>query len=541
MKQAKEDGAVVVATSRLVGYEDAPVDCTMDEMDKMAAGDLANGEFEPGAALAAIAEGKSRRRMWKRDPATIWAELRYLMPFDNKRIAAFISNWYLQRSGSEQEAAQKAGDLQAALKKSDSMQELARTPNLLSLMAIVHRERAHLPEGKALLYKEISNAYINTIDQQRKININDAFLPYGWEAREAWLAYVGFKMQCERYAAQYSENQEAGVLVDEAKVLAWLGEAMQASGVPAPERNAAEFLSWLARRSGLLLPRGEGVYAFVHLSFQEYFCACYLLRRVTSRAFIRDTLPADAPVTKALLARWGDENLWRESLVYLLELMSSAGDSEAVEEMLEILFGGIEQKNDFDLNQAGLAALILQDRHIYTTTEWKQCLAWGCSRLAIAFESIFKAMVQTACAAIIDANATSANEWVLPNFAAVTKPDAIFAMQVNDAVLPKRAELARFQYVRSLRLNNPKLQDISALAGLKSLQWLDLGWTQVQDISALAGLSKLRWLDLQGTQVQDISALAGLGNLRSLLLLKTQKINTTALQAALPKLEIFVH
>lgn len=75
-------------------------------------------------------------------------------------------------------------------------------------MAIVHRERAHLPDGKALLYDETANAYINTIDSQRKIEPGDALAPFGWRKRKVWLARVGFEMQQRRSAeAQKREKR----------------------------------------------------------------------------------------------------------------------------------------------------------------------------------------------------------------------------------------------------------------------------------------------------------------------------------------------
>lgn len=36
--------------------------------------------------------------------APAWAQIRYLLPFDQTRIEAFVANWYRQRCGSDTEA-----------------------------------------------------------------------------------------------------------------------------------------------------------------------------------------------------------------------------------------------------------------------------------------------------------------------------------------------------------------------------------------------------------------------------------------------------
>ncbi len=276
VRQAAEQQACVLATSRMVGYEDGPV----DREETALPGDLDSrkGWLDKLERIADNIHETDIETMGKK-PA--WAKRRYLMPFDPDRIAAFVENWYRQRCGTEHEAREKTADLLAALNRSEVTQRLARTPNLLALMAIVHRERAHLPDGKALLYDEIANAYINTIDSQRKIEPGDALAPFGWKERKAWLARVGFEMQQRRSAEAEEANRDDGVLASEADVLAWLTDAMRASGVAQPKRTASAYLGWVARRSGLLLPRGEGCHAFVHMSFQEYFSTCTIRKKIS--------------------------------------------------------------------------------------------------------------------------------------------------------------------------------------------------------------------------------------------------------------------
>jgi len=595
VRQARLQNACVLATSRIVGYEDGPVDRsvsnpsnTLESMeaylleypkllgsnpDKEITSDLRAEGYEVGQVVRSSPHPSNKFESMKAYVELIklsggdwgkggglegkyftpdqfeldlsqtpirWAQLRYLMPFDQNRITAFAENWYRQRCGTEHEARQKAGDLLSSLAQSEATQQLARTPNLLSLMAIVHRERSHLPDGKALLYDEIANAYINTIDKQRKIVPGDALAPYGWKERRAWLAYVGFQMQLLRSDQQNAnEKTKDGVLASEADVLDWLAHAMQVSGVDQPEQAAQVFLGWVARRSGLLLPRGEGRYAFVHLSFQEYFCACYLSSRIVRPAFIRDKLSEGDAVSKPNLAAWTELTVWRETLVYLFELLSAERDADWVDDLAEILF-----KTDLDSTQlfsaqAALAGRVLADRHIRLGEEWKDLLADRCIQQAEHdwnmrnYESamtVLPALLDAGYAALVATPSSTSDEALNPvlSVRSLTSIEDIktgfrlricFVMNIN---LTDISPLAGFYRLQTLILTDTQVADISAVVGLNHLQRLDLSGTQVTDISPLAGLNNLQRLDISSTHVADISPLAGLSNLRRLYLSGTQ-------------------
>jgi internalin A len=188
-------------------------------------------------------------------------------------------------------------------------------PNLLTIMALIHRNRATLPNGKALLYEDIAQAYLKTIDEFRQITEYTDSL----QDMKRWLGEVGFKMQ-QRRASQATEQD---ILIDGDTLHGWLGAAMAGTGTSSAAIEVRRFLDIIKRRSGLMIERGERQFAFTHLSFQEYFAAVYLADWVTSAEWLMgEEVP---PGTAAAdLQRYAGDPTWQETVVFLFELLAGA-------------------------------------------------------------------------------------------------------------------------------------------------------------------------------------------------------------------------
>ena len=241
-------------------------------------------------------------------------------------------NWYVQREAAATRAEASANHLVRAVHADGSILRLARVPNLLTMMALIHRIEATLPHGRALLYERIAEAYLESIDKFRGIDASPHDLP----RKKGWLARVGIEMQRRRMSE--GRTKGASILMDANTVKGWLREEMVRTDTFLDTPSAEEFLKIIGRRSGLFLPRGEGRYAFVHLSFQEYFAAFALKREVTRLRWAKGNA-SRLGFDRATLADWAGQSVWRETFAFLFELLASEEDDDWHADLLECVFG----------------------------------------------------------------------------------------------------------------------------------------------------------------------------------------------------------
>jgi internalin A len=464
----------VLLTTRIIGYEQAPF-----------------------VLKVAMPQGI----IYTPEQSLIWADRRYVAPFTNEQIEQFAQNWYTRREAAEELRKAGAGEFIAAVHGSEATLRLARVPNLLTLMALIHRVQRKLPHGRALLFEKIAEAYLESIDSFRGIQEVD----YPLTQKKRWLAYVGFQMQRRRgelAAAKERKPEEAvpEVLVSQQDVAAWILEAMAGSARGADPLAAERFLDYIGRRSGLLLPRGEGLFAFTHLSFQEYFAAVHIADQVISPRWLSGKVASG--VGPENLSRYANEATWRESLLLLFELL--ADRPEWLEVVIEPLFGEGYEKvvsgGQGQENRAMLLAAISVDPYSGLTREertsaWRACWVWEILYQQEEIPGPIVARILTS-----------------------TDPSEIPAVwSVFEEVL-RDLQPTRLNLEDCLGLG---VATLHAIGGVSNLQYLDLSGTAVEDLSPLSGLTNLRTLFVIKTSVSDIAPLAGLANLRALALRST--------------------
>ncbi len=482
-------------TSRIVGYEDVPFD-RESESDEEALTD-ASGEplmgRDPSGWGEAITAGRSGK-----------AALRYMAPFEDRQVERFVLNWFHLRESTRQWAPQGVRNLLDAIYRDKTTTRLARNPNLLTLMALVHRVRAYLPNGRAMLYHDITEAYLESIDRFRGLPTGEQSLT----EKRRWLARVGFEMQRRREAETEGQSDEpsAGgeILVDADEVQAWILEAMEASGRGRDVQAADDFLAHVARRSGLLLPRaptpdGRSRYAFMHLSFQEYFAACYLEEQILSPPWLRKGR-AGPGTSREELRRYANREAWQETLVFLFEALAHRPGWPT--ELADTLFGDDLEDIDPNDENVGPAAVLLArlavDPHSGFSSDMRRNAVRACCEWELEHQNVSKRVYFVM--PVVFPTLFSAEREQIPS---------IWEVLVDRAASRGVTKLALFGPIR----------DITPLSALTGLERLIISSSSVIDLRPLSALENLKVLVLLKTVVTDLEPLAALQNLEILKIL----------------------
>jgi len=239
------------------------------------------------------------------------AEVREFSPAE---VRQFVRDWTrvveAALTQSEDEAVMRLADQQAhaliaAIESNQRVAELAVNPLLLTVVALVHRYRAKLPERRSELYEEAVEVLLGHWDEAKGLATEVALQGVTLDAgdRRSLLEPVAFWMH-ERQSREIELGDLRGQLLPAFKSLtatkAAAGKAVDA------------FIKLINERSGLLVERGVGVYGFAHLTFQEYLAA----RAVAARGDVVDY------VLKQLNDPW-----WREVILLAAGYLSTQGKS----------------------------------------------------------------------------------------------------------------------------------------------------------------------------------------------------------------------
>ncbi|MBN1657318.1 MAG: SUMF1/EgtB/PvdO family nonheme iron enzyme [Anaerolineae bacterium] len=199
-----------------------------------------------------------------------------LVDFGRDQIEQFAYNWChafeVATRGDTPEAHAAAEKEKAELLETvfsnPGVERLASNPLLLTVLALIKRQGVTLPHRRVELYELYLKTLISAWSQARALDRR----PVGPE-----LDYLETARVLGPLALWLRETNPGAGLARHDEVLRWLTEYYQGDEwgmVPGEARQRARgFLDAVRRYSNLLIERGEGVYGFIHLTFEEYLAA----------------------------------------------------------------------------------------------------------------------------------------------------------------------------------------------------------------------------------------------------------------------------
>ncbi len=267
-----------------------------------------------------------------------------LAPLDEEKISQFVQAWHAAHT--ELDPARKADydskreKLLEALRPGDRrrLSEIAPNPLILTLMAVVHTHKGDLPDTRAQVYEECIDLLLvrwelerSVLGKPQKRGLLDALgVTRITLERALWeIAYRAHESRAERggesddrRAALVTEDLLRGILRvhldDDAKVQTFLDYCESANGL-----LMLQGIAPLPDAPPDSPPRQ--VYAFPHLTFEEYLAARFLMRRSNTGREVR-----------AHLDRSSDR--WREVVMLLGEhVCFKEGDFERMDAVVNAL------------------------------------------------------------------------------------------------------------------------------------------------------------------------------------------------------------
>ncbi len=492
---AASPNSIWLLTSRVVGYDAVPFHYRVEEA--------------PRSTAIRTTDGKTVSS--RNEIQVTVAERFFLAPFNDDQIGEFSLKWYTQHEREQEVIALNAEGFVNAIRENSGTQRLARIPYLLTLMALIHHKNARLPHGRTELYERIATAYLESIDVRRHLDQ----LPYSLSQKKRWLAYVAYQMQLRRSKGA-NRTEQSQILASNQEVERWIKDAMTES-IEGSADEAKVLLDYFAKRSGLLLPRGEGKFAFMHLSLQEYFAACFMEARLTASRFASDRRKHN-PSDKQLRA-WANDEGWREAFVLLFELLSEKSISET-EAFLKHLFEGRlpSDTGGQEFTAAGLLAELATDPFVSFTAEtrrkcrqdaWRWMFKQG-ERSHYSRNNVTRAFVR-------EAQGDLQRAW---KAAALSEQELVRVKRLDLSGCSSLCDLSPLRLLQNLEhlelRQCPGIRDLSVLGELKGLKLLDLDGcaTGCAIESVVVNLEELN--ELSVSEPLDLSCLSHLTKLRCL-------------------------
>ncbi|HEX6288034.1 MAG TPA: HEAT repeat domain-containing protein [Herpetosiphonaceae bacterium] len=174
--------------------------------------------------------------------------------------------------------------IMAAIESSVGVRRMARNPLLLRVLALIHRTGARLPQKRIELYKLAADTLAR--DWRLSQGVSEAALTLLEDANlTRLLGKLAYWLHVNKPTGLATEHEVKAVLGEEwARInrLPWDADDPDS----AITSKVDQFLHAVRVHTGLFVERAPKRYGFMHLTFEEYYVARYLVARAKTRAHL---------------------------------------------------------------------------------------------------------------------------------------------------------------------------------------------------------------------------------------------------------------